>query len=83
MLCDSGQFRGRAMIKGGRPHVRKALFMPILTCIRLNPTLITFYQHLKNQGKPAKVALVACMRKLLTILNLMLKDNQLWKEKSA
>lgn len=83
MLCDSGQFRGRAMIKGGRSNVRKALYMPILVCIRFNPTLITFYQRLRGQGKPAKVALVACMRKLLTILNLMLKNNQPWKQKCA
>lgn len=83
MVCDSGQFRGRAMIKGGRGHVRKALYMPILACIRFNPILITFYQRLRSQGKPAKVALVACMRKLLTILNLMLKNNQPWKEKNA
>ena len=83
MLCDSGQFRGRAMIKGGRSHVRKALYMPILTCIRSNPILMSFYKHLRNQGKPAKVALVACMRKLLTILNLMIKNNQPWREKNA
>jgi transposase len=81
ILCDSGQFRGRAMIQGGRFQIRKTLYMPILTCIKFNPSLKIFYQHLKNQGKPSKLALVACMRKLLITLNIMLKRNQTWKNK--
>jgi transposase len=79
--CDSGQLRGKAIIKGGRGIVRKALYMPTLVAIRLNPTLAAFYQHLRRQGKPAKVALTACMRKLLTLLNVLLKTNQPWRSK--
>lgn len=78
-LCDSGQFRGRAMIKGGRAPVRRALYMPILTCICFNPQLKSFYNRLRENGKPAKVALTACIRKLLTILNVMVKTNTAWK----
>jgi len=78
LVCESGQFRGRAMIKGGRAHVRKALYMPILTCIRKNERIKDFYQKLKDQGKPTKVVLTACMRKLLIILSHMLKTKTLW-----
>jgi transposase len=81
--CESGLFRGRAMIQGGRAHVRKAFYMPILTCIRNNPVIKAFYERLRKDGKPAKVALTACMRKLLIILNAMLKSNQSWKQKNV
>jgi transposase len=80
-LCDSGQYRGKAMIKGGRANVRKAIYMPILSCIRCNSTLRNFYKILREKGKPAKVALVACMRKLIIILNVMVKNNTTWREK--
>lgn len=70
--CDSGQLRGRAIIKGGRSIVRKVLYMPTLISIRHNPTLAAFYQHLRRQGKTAKVVLTACMCKLLTLLNILL-----------
>lgn len=56
MVCDSGQFRGKAMIKGDRANVRKSLYMPILTCIRSNPTVAAFYKRHRKEGKPAKVA---------------------------
>ena len=79
--CESGLFRGRAMIQGGRAHVRKAFYMPIITCIRNNPVIKVFYERLKKEGKPSKVALTACMRKLLIILNAMLKNNQSWRQK--
>lgn len=79
--CDSGQLRGKAMIKGGRPSVRSALYMPILVCISVNPLIRQFYQRLRGQGKAAKVALTACMRKLLTILNSMVKHLQPWNPK--
>ncbi len=81
--CESGAFRGRAMISGGRAHVRKALYMPILTCIRNNSVIKTLYDRLKKEGKPSKVALIACMRKLLIILNVMLKHNEPWRKKNA
>jgi transposase len=66
---DSGTFRGRRMIMGGRASVRTALYMPTLTAIRHNPALQALYQRLIGRGRPAKVAITACMRKLLVILN--------------
>jgi transposase len=65
---DSGTFRGRRMIMGGRADVRTALYRPTLTAIRYNPALKALYLRLTGRGKPAKVALTAAMRKLLTIL---------------
>lgn len=82
-VCESGQLRGNAIIKGGRKKVRKAFYMPTLVALRFNPELARFYQHLRKHGKAAKVALTACMRKLLTILNVMLKTNQPWHPKIA
>jgi transposase len=72
---DSGSFRGRRMIMGGRASVRTALYMPTLTAIRRNPPLHAFHQRLIARGRPAKVAITACMRKLLTILNAILRDH--------
>lgn len=76
---DSGTFRGRRMILGGRADVRKALYMPTLTAIRYNPALKALYERLTGRGKPAKVALTAAMRKLLTILNAILKTQTPWQ----
>jgi transposase len=76
---DSGTFRGRRMVMGGRASVRTALYMPTLTAIRRNPTLQAFYQRLIGRGRPAKVAITACMRKLLVILNAILRDHQPWQ----
>jgi transposase len=78
MNRDSGQFRGKRMIQGGRPAVRQALYMAALVASRHNPVIKEFYQRLRLAGKPAKVALTACMRKLLVILNAMLKNRTLW-----
>ena len=75
---DSGQHRGRRMIWGGRADVRSVLYMAAVTAARINPVIKSFYLRLKQAGKPAKVALTACMRKLLTILNTMLRNNQSW-----
>jgi transposase len=75
---DSGTPRGRRFVLGGRAHVRAALYMGALVAIRHNPTIRTFYQRLVGAGKPKKLALVACMRKLLTILNTMLRTGQPW-----
>jgi transposase len=80
---DSGQCRGKRITGGGRVRVRTALYMPMLTVIRCNPVLRSFYQRLLQNGKPKMTALVATMRKLLTILNTMIKNNQLWNPKIA
>jgi transposase len=75
---DSGQLRGRRMISGGRAQVRQALYMGTLSAIRYNPVICAFYARLKQAGKPAKVALTACMRKFLTILNAMMRRGTAW-----
>jgi len=76
---DSGRWRGRRMIVGGRPTVRSVLYMAALTAIRFNPVIAQFYQRLTTNGRPKKVALTAAMRKLLTILNAMLRDQRSWQ----
>jgi transposase len=78
MNCDSGDFRGQRHIQGGRGAVRATIYMAALTATRYNPVLRAFYQRLRERGKPAKVALVATMRKLLTIVNAMLKHQTRW-----
>jgi len=75
---DSGKQRGRRMIWGGRATVRKALYMPALSAIRCNPVIRALYQRLIAKGKLKKVALVACMHKMLTILNSMAKNYTPW-----
>ena len=67
--CDSGQMRGKRMIRGGRSEVRSVLYMATLAACRFNPVIRQYYEHLISQGKAFKVAIVACMRKLLTHLN--------------
>jgi transposase len=81
--CDSGQMRGKRRIWGGRAHVRRALYMAALVATRHNPVLKDFYARLKAAGKPPKVALVACMRKLLTILNAILRTGKPWNGTGA
>lgn len=83
MNRDSGQFRGKRTTGGGRVQVRTALYMPMLTVIRCNPVLRRFYQRLLDHGKAKMTALVAAMRKLLTILNVMIKKDQLWNPQIA
>ncbi|HEX6176653.1 MAG TPA: IS110 family transposase [Candidatus Binatia bacterium] len=75
---DSGTLRGRRAIWGGRSAVRAALYMAALVASRRNSTIQDFYRRLRNAGKAPKVALVACMRKLLTILNAMIKHKTHW-----
>lgn len=75
---DSGTFRGRRTIWGGRGQVRAVLYMAALAATRFNAMIRPFYERLLVAGKPKKVALVACMRKLLTILNAMLRDQRAW-----
>jgi transposase len=80
---DSGTLRGRRMVWGGRRHVRSALYMAALTATRFNPTIRAFYTRLRAAGKPAKVALTACMRKLLTILNAIVRSGRPWNHELA
>ncbi|HET7605305.1 MAG TPA: IS110 family transposase [Sphingomicrobium sp.] len=75
---DSGVMRGRRSIYGGRSQVRTLLYMAATTAIRSNPVIRAFYEQLKARGKPHKVAMVACMRKMLTILNAMVRQSTPW-----
>jgi transposase len=76
---QSGQWKGKSMIAGGRPSVRSAIFMAALSAIRCNPVMRAFYQRLLARGKPKMVALIAVARKVLTILNAMLRDKRQWQ----
>ena len=73
---ESGIYRGKRRISGGRSQIRHVLYMATLSAVRSNPVIRAFYQRLVDAGKAKKVALVACMRKLLTILNAMVRDNR-------
>lgn len=75
---DSATFRGKRTVWGGRGDLRTALYMATLVATRYNPVIRAFYQRLCAAGKPKKVALIACMRKLLVILNSMIKHGQTW-----
>jgi len=76
---DSGTLKGRRAIWGGRAHVRAALYMAALVATRRNPMIRAFSQRLCQAGKAKKLALTACMRKLLTILNAMVKSGTPWR----
>ena len=76
---DSGRWRGRRMIGGGRAAVRRALYMPTIVAIHHNPVIREVYRRLTAAGRPKKVAVIAAMRKLLTILNAMLRDRRPWQ----
>jgi len=80
---DSGQQRGTRHIYGGRAQLRRVLYMAALTAVRHNPTIKNFYQRLRANHKPYKVAITACMRKLLSIINVMVRDNACWKNNEA
>jgi transposase len=75
---DSGRRKGKRFIRAGRVQVRAPLYMACLVAIRHNPPLRTFYKRLRDAGKPARLTIVAVMRKLLTILNAILRDNKPW-----
>jgi transposase len=77
---DSGRFRGQRSTRGGRVQVRCVLYMATLAAMRFNPVLKTFADRLTRAGKRAKVVIVACMRKLLTLLNVMVRDNLTWSQ---
>jgi len=76
--CDSGTLRGRRVTWGGRANVRRALYMATIACLRWNILIKEHYARLRAAGKPAKVAIVACMRKLLIILNAIARSGQSW-----
>lgn len=83
MNADSGRFRGARHIRGGRSPVRAALYMACVSGIRYNPSLRKYYTHLRSLGKKYKVAMTACMRKLLIILNTMLREKTTFSSRTA
>lgn len=83
MVRQSGRWRGKAFIQGGRKTVRDALYMPALVAARFNPDLSAKYQTMIKRGKPAKVALVCLMRKLIELANALIKDDRKWQPKLA
>ena len=80
---QSGQWKGKSFIQGGRANVRQALYMPALVAARFNPDLKAKYQQLITLGKPAKIAITAIMRKLIVTANALLKANRLWVKSLA
>ena len=76
--CDSGPRKGKRVTWGGRAPMRSALYMAALSAVRFNPVIKTFYDRLIAKGKLKKVALVACMHKLLTIMNAIIKSGRPW-----
>ncbi|MBU2872992.1 IS110 family transposase [Marinobacter salexigens] len=80
---DSGKLNGKRRIRGGRHRVRTVMFMAMLSSIQCNPVFKRFYEHLKAQGKIPKVALIACMRKMIVVLNTMVKNQEPWRENMA
>jgi transposase len=83
LSCESGTWRGRRIVWGGRARVRTALYMAALVASRRNPIIVAFYQRLCAAGKPKKVALTACMHKLLIILNAMVRQGTRWSVQPA
>ena len=79
MARQSGKWTGKYFTQGGRKHVRSSLFMATLSASRYNPVIKVFYDRLVAKGKPRMVAITACMRKLLTILNALLRDESMWR----
>jgi len=78
--CDSGHMKGKRSIRGGRTSVRSVLYMATIVAIRFNPVISRFAQRLQKAGKLSKVTITACMRKLLTLLNAMVRDNLRWDQ---
>lgn len=72
---DSGSFKGYRHVHGGRKNVRNALYMAVISALKSNSKIKTFYDRLRNNGKPAKVAITACIRKFIVILNAILRIN--------
>jgi transposase len=83
MNRESGNYQGKRRIRGGRAKIRTVLFMAMMSAIQSNPRFKRDYQRLIAKGKPKKVAIVACMRKMITILNVMIKTETMWDESMA
>lgn len=83
MIRQSGQWRGKAFIQGGRKFLRDALYMPALVAIRFNPDMKQKYDALRQSGKPAKVAITAIMRKRIELANTLIKQDRKWSPKPA
>jgi transposase len=83
IACDSGQMSGPRHIKGGRAHVRRALFMAAVSAARFNPALKAFHDRLVAKGKKAKIALTAVMRKLVVLANTLVRENRTWEPHHA
>lgn len=80
---ESGRFKGKRMIQGGRAQVRTVMYMAMMSAIQCNPVFKAIYERLLAAGKPKKVAIVACMRKMVVILNSMLRDGVMWDKNSV
>lgn len=83
MNRESGSYKGKRRIRGGRYQVRTILFMAMMSAIQSNAKFKSIYTRLVKAGKPKKVALVACMRRMITILNTMVKNGTVWDEQLA
>jgi transposase len=83
IACDSGESSGARHIRGGRAHVRNALYMAAVSAARFNPALKAFYDRLIAKGKKANVALTAVMRKLVVLANTLVRENRLWEPRHA
>ena len=83
MNRESGRYKGQRKIQGGRHQVRTVLYMAMMSAIQSNPVFKTMYQRLVTAGKPKKVAIIACIRKMVVILNSMLRDGVMWKAPKA
>jgi len=83
MTKESGAYKGKRVIQGGRAQVRTVLYMAMMSAMQCNPVFKTTYQRLLGQGKPKKVAIIACVRKMVVILNAMLRDGVMWDEKTG
>ncbi|NEV15027.1 MULTISPECIES: transposase, partial [Rhizobium] len=80
---QSGQWRGKSFIQGGRTQLRRALYMPALVAIRFNPDLKSKYQQLTATGKAAKAAITAIMRKLIVLANALIREDRFWTPQQA
>ena len=83
VVRESGKWKGKARIRGGRASLRQALYMPALVATRFNPDLKARYDTLRKAGKPAKLAITAVMRKLLITANALIRDDRNWTENPA
>lgn len=83
MTKESGAYKGKRVIQGGRAQVRTVLYMAMMSAMQCNPVFKATYQRLLGQGKPKKVAIIACVRKMVVILNSMLRDGVMWDENTG